>query len=107
MGWLAGRRNEVRRLKQRLLGGNVVSIKQEDGTTISIDRMEAFKQTFTYLYESMGADCDAEPRPEPPPVLVAVANAKDRRSALEKVLAAITIFPLTPRRWSSVGSLSP
>lgn len=107
MGWLRGGRNEVRRLKQRLLGGDVVSIKQEDGSMFTIDRMEAFKETFTYLYESMGADCDAGPRPEPPPVLVAVVNARDRYDALEKVLAGYNNLPVDPEALVEDGVFEP
>jgi len=105
VGWIAGRRNEVRRLKQCLLGGDVVSIKLEDGFTFTIDRMEAFKETFGYLYASLRAD--AESRPEPPPVLRAVARAKNRRDALERVLAGYNNLPVDPEALIEEGRFEP
>jgi hypothetical protein len=107
VGWLAGRRSEVRRLKQRLRGGDVVSIKQQDGTTFIVDRMEAFKATFMYLANSLRADADAAPRPEPPPVLVAVSNAKNRRDALERVLAGYNNLPVDPEALIEEGRFEP
>lgn len=107
MGRLRSSLNEVRRLKQRLLGGDVVSIKQEDGSVFTIERMEAFKETFMYLYDSMRADADAEPRPEPPPVLLAVASAKNRRDALESVLAGYSNLPVDPEALIEEGRFEP
>jgi hypothetical protein len=103
---MAGIRGWIRRLERESRGERILLL-QADGTTFSIDRMKAFEQVFTYLYESMGADCDAEPRPEPPPVLVAVANAKDRPVALEKVLAGYNNLPIDPEALVEDGVFEP
>jgi hypothetical protein len=89
-------RHWLRRLERESKGG-LIRIPQAAGTTtFTIERMEAHKQTFLYLYESMMADADAVPRPAPPPVLVAVAGTKDRLSALEKVLDGYSNLPVDP-----------
>jgi hypothetical protein len=103
---VAGLRNWLRRL-ERESRGDRLRIPQADGATFSIDRMEAHIQCFTYLYESMGADCDAEPRPDPPPVLVAVAGAKYRPSALAKVLEGYDNLPVDPEALIGEGAFVP
>ncbi len=85
----------------------MVSIKQEDGSTFTIERMEAFKETFMYLCDSLRADGDAEPRPEPPPVLLAVAGAKNRRDALERVLAGYNNLPVDSEALIEEGVFEP
>ncbi len=94
MGWVRGRRSEIRRLKQRLLGDDVVSIKQEGGAVAHFDAREVFVDTFKYFSDSLMADADREPRPEPPEVLRAVAGAEDRRAAYEKVMGGATHLPV-------------
>jgi hypothetical protein len=103
---MADLRRWLRRL-ERESRGDLIRLPQVDGTTFSIDTTEAFMQTFTYLYESMGADCDAEPRPAPPPVLVAVAGAKDRSRALEKVLGDYNNLPVDPEALVEEGVFEP
>ena len=98
-GWLRRLERESR--------GETISISQEDGITFIIGRMEAHIQCFTFLYESMQADCDAAPRPSPPPVLMAIANAKDRSRALEKVLDGYSNLPVDPEALIEEGAFVP
>jgi hypothetical protein len=85
MGWVRSTRNELARLKRRV-GGAALAIKQEDGSTYTIARDEAYGVLLDHLSDSLVADYRYEPRPAPPPVLKAVASAQNRERALSQLL---------------------
>ncbi len=99
-------RSWLRRMERETREG-LVRIPQADGTTFAIDRMAGHIQCFTYLYESLHADAAAEPRPDPPPTLLAVAGAKDRASALERVLDGYKNLPVSAEALIEAGEFVP
>ena len=107
MGWVRSNLNEVRRLRQRLLGTDTISIRQANGSVAHFDARDAAVACFKYFSESLMADADCEPRPEPPEVLKAVANAADRRSAYDKVMRGYNFIPLDHEALIEEGRLEP
>jgi hypothetical protein len=107
VGWIRSNLNEVRRLKQRLLGTDVLSIKQESGSVVTFDAKDVSVATFKYFLESLMADADRGPRPEPPEVLKAVANAVDRRYAVERVMNGYNHLPVDPDVLIEEGRFEP
>jgi hypothetical protein len=93
MVWVRSTRNELARLKRRV-GGAALSIPQQDGTTYSVGRDEAFGVMFDYWAECAEAAYRREPRPGPPPVLLAVAGAEDREQALERLMSGYGFLPV-------------
>ena len=107
MGWVRSNLNEVRRLRQRLLGTDTISIRQANGSVAHFDARDAAVACFKYFSESLMADADCEPRPEPPEVLRAVADAADRRTAYEKVMGGYNFLPDDPEVLVEEGRFEP
>ncbi len=99
-------RSWLRRMERETSGG-LVRIPQADGTVFAIDRMQAHVECFLYLYNSMLADANAVERPEPPSTLLAGAGAKDRASALAKVLDGYKSLPVDPEALIEFGEFVP
>ena len=60
-----------------------------------------------FLADSLQADHAREPRLEPPEVLRAVADARDRRTALERVMGGYPHLPLDQEALVERGQLVP
>jgi len=101
-----GLKGKVARLQQ-LLRGSLESFELRDGTRYYFDPQEAFKATFLFFTDSMRADHARKPRPEPPEVLQAVADAKDRRTALDRVMNGYAHLPLDLDALVERGELVP
>ncbi len=86
-------RGKIDRL-QKTMQGNLDYFELRDGSRYYFDPEEASKVTFLYFAESMDADYRREVRPEPPELLKAVGNARDRRSALDRVMDGYSHLPL-------------
>lgn len=79
---------------QKTMQGKLSFFELADGRRYYFDPQETFRATFMFLADSLQADHARDPRPEPPEVLRAVADAKDRETALTRIMDGRSHLPL-------------
>ena len=92
---------------QKTMQGKLSFFELADGRRYCFDPQETFRATFMFLADSLQADHAREPRPEPPEVLRAVADARDRRTALDRVMGGYPHLPLDLEALVERGELVP
>jgi len=81
-----GKLSKLRRL-ERVMRGQLAYIELVDGSRYFYEPEKVWTELFLHGSKCLEADHRSAQRPEPPEILQAVERAKDRRSAVERILA--------------------
>jgi hypothetical protein len=94
-----GKLSKLRRL-ERVMRGQLSYFELADGSRYFYEPEKAWTELFLHGSKCLEADHRSAQRPEPPAILEAVARAKDRRGAVERILAQdpapLTAYDLEP-----------